>query len=132
MILTDPIEVYYYYMFLYFLICIYMIELQLILDFISIYYQILQEPGKELQVPRGGNATSHSKVFDGINFDKLGRTFKQLHDRFSELDDSPFQIDLPLDLFHQAGSISVYADDYAALLTPREWLTIPVVQIWML
>jgi hypothetical protein len=104
----------------------------LILDFISIYYEILQEPGKELQVPRSGSAVSHSKVFDGINFDKLGRIFKLLRDRFSELDGSPFKIDPPLDFFGSADPIDVYADDYAVLLTPREWLTAPVVQIWML
>ena len=104
----------------------------MILDFIPIYYEILQEPGKKLQVHGGGKATSHSKVFDGINFDKMGRTFKQLRDRFSELDGSPFKIVPPLDLFGSATSIDVFADDYAALLTPQEWLTVPVIQIWML
>ena len=104
----------------------------MILDFISIYYEILQEPLIEVQVPGGRNATSHCKVFDRINFDKLGRTFKQLRDLFSELDGSPFKIDPPLDLFCSADSIDVYADDYAALLTPREWLTVPVIQFLML
>jgi len=92
----------------------------------------LQEPGKELEVHGGGKATSHSKVFDGINFAKMGRTFKQLRDRFSELDGSPFKIVPPLDLFGSATSIDVFADDYAALLTPEQWLTVPVIQIWML
>jgi hypothetical protein len=92
----------------------------------------LQEPGKELQAHGGREATSHSKVFDGINFAKMGRTFKQLRDRFSELDGSPFKIVPPLDLFGSATSIDVFADDYAALLTPEEWLTVPVIQIWML
>ncbi|XP_078169512.1 uncharacterized protein LOC144563927 [Carex rostrata] len=91
-----------------------------------------QEPRKEVQVPGGRNATSHIKAFDHINFDKLGRTFKQLRDRFSELDGTPFKIDPPLDLFCSADSIFVYADDYVALLTPQEWLTVPVIQIWML
>ena len=104
----------------------------MILDFISIYYEILQEPRKELGFPGCPNATSHCKAFDGINFDKLGRTFKQLRDRFSELDGSPFKIDPPLDLLCSDDSKCVYANDYAALLTPREWLNVPVVQIWML
>jgi hypothetical protein len=132
MISIGPDEVYYYYKFLYFLISIYMIELNLILYFISIYYKILQEPRKELGFPGGPNATSHCKAFDGINFDKLGRTFKQLRDRFLELDGSPLKIDPPLDLFGSTDPIDVYADDYAALLTPQEWLTVPVIQIWML
>ena len=92
----------------------------------------LQEPGKELQLLGGRKATSHLGQLDHINFDKLGRTFKQLRDRFSELDGSPLKIVPPLDLFGSADSIDVYADDYAALLTPREWLTVPVIQIWML
>ena len=104
----------------------------MILDFISIYYEILQEPGKELVVPEGSKETSHCKAFDGINFDKLGQTFKHIRDRFLELDGSPIKIDPPVDLFCSDDSICVYADDYAALLTPREWLTVPVVQIWML
>ena len=101
-------------------------------DFISIYYEILQEPGQELPVLGGRNATGHCKALEHINFDKLGRTFKELRDRFSELDGSPIKIDPPLDLFSSAEPISVYADDYAALLTPKEWLTGPIVQIWML
>ncbi|KAF3331144.1 hypothetical protein FCM35_KLT04498 [Carex littledalei] len=56
----------------------------------------------------------------------------ELRDRFSELDGSPLQIDPPLDLFYSADPISVFADDYAALLTPKEWLIAPTVQIWML
>ena len=104
----------------------------MILDFILCYNEILQEPREEVQVPKGRNATSHCKAFDGINFDKLGRTFKQLRDQFSELDGSPFRIDLPLDLLCSSDSISVFTDDYAALLTPKEWLTAPIVQIWML
>jgi hypothetical protein len=79
-----------------------------------------------------GKKTSESKVFNHINFDKLGRTFKQLRDRFLELDGSPFKIDPPLDFFCSADPIEVYADDYAALLTPEGWLTAPAVQIWML
>ena len=133
MISIGPDEVYYYYKFLYFLISIYMIELNLILYFISIYYEILQEPpSKELGLPGGPNATSHCKAFDGINFDKLGRTFKQLRDRFLELDGSPLKIDTPLDLFCSDDSICIFADDYAAMLKPKEWLTAPAVQIWML
>jgi hypothetical protein len=62
----------------------------------------------------------------------MGRTFKELRDRFSELDGSPFQIVPPLDFFGSAVPIDVYADDYAALLTPGQWLTVPVIQIWML
>ena len=104
----------------------------MILDFIPIYYEILQEPDKELQVPGGGKATSRSKVFDGINFDKMGRTFKQLRDRFWELDGSPLKIIPPVDFFGSADPIDVFADDYAALLTPETWLTVPVIQIWML
>ena len=104
----------------------------MILDFTSIYYEILQEPGKEMIIPGGPKATSHCKAFDGINFDKLGQTFKHIRDRFSELDGSPIEIDSPADLLCSDDSICVYADDYAALLTPREWLTVPVVQIWML
>jgi len=92
----------------------------------------LQEPGKEPPVVGGRNATGHSKVFDGINFDKLGRTFKQLRDRFAEQDGSPFQINPPFDLFCSADSISVFAEDYAFLLTPKAWLTVPILQIWML
>ena len=102
------------------------------MDFISIYYEILQEPREEVHLPLGGKATSHCKAFDGINFDKLGRTFKHLRDRFAELDGSPFKIDPPLDLFCSADSIYVYADDFAALLAPREWLTGPIIQMWML
>ena len=104
----------------------------MILDFISIYYEILQEPCKELQVLGGRNEMRGIKAFDRISFDKLGRTFKQLRDRFSELDGSPFEIDPPLDLFCSSDSISIFADDYAALLKPKEWLSVPVIQIWML
>ena len=105
----------------------------MILDFISIYYEILQEPINEVQVAGGRKATSHSKVFDRIDFDKLGRrTFKQLRDRFLALDGSPITVPTPYDLFCSPDSIKVYADDYAALLTPREWLTAPVIQIFML
>ena len=104
----------------------------MILDFISIYYEILQEPREELQVPGGRNATGHYKVHEHINFYKLGRTFKELRDRFSELDSSPIKIDPPPDLFCSAEPISIYEDDYAVLLTPKEWLIAPIVQIWML
>ena len=105
----------------------------MILDFISIYYEILQEPGNALQVAGGRKATSHSKVFDHINFDKLSRrSFKQLRDRFWSLDGSPITVPTPYDLFCSPDSIKVYADDYAALLTPQEWLTAPVIQIFML
>jgi hypothetical protein len=94
----------------------------------------LQEPGKELQVPGSRKATVHCKALEHINFDKLGRrSFRQLRDLFSELDGSPVEINPPLDLFGSPASpISIFADDYAALLTPNEWLSAPVVQIWML
>ena len=92
----------------------------------------MQAKDKEIQGPGGGKKSSESKVFKNINFDKLGRTFKQLRDWFSELDGIPFKIDPPLDLFCSADPIEIYADDYAAFLTPKEWLTASAVQIWML
>jgi len=74
----------------------------------------------------------HIKAFDDINFDNLGLKFKQLRDRFLKLDGSPFTIDPPLDRCCTSDPICVYADDYAALLTPMEWLTGAIIQMWML
>lgn len=102
----------------------------------------MQEPLKELQVPTS-EISVHSDAFapkqyqgfDGLNFDNLGPHFKNLRDVFLKKFGNAFDIDLPLDLFHSEdaiSSISVHADDLRDLITPKKWITSPIIQIFMM
>ncbi|XP_078154757.1 uncharacterized protein LOC144550645 [Carex rostrata] len=85
-----------------------------------------EEPCKELQVPTSGKlvhsdglAPNQYMGFQGINFDKLGLNFKNLHDRFVKQVGNTFDINLPLDLFHSEDPIS-YAHKYYKDEFPNE------------
>jgi len=90
----------------------------------------------QLQSPRKGqtgeNVGKTPNMFDGVDFERFPQTFTTLRDRFLYQPLSVFHIDPPLDLFHREGPISVSADDFLALVTPREWLSVPIIQIFMM
>ena len=88
---------------------------------------------EQRKVQIGGTSYQTGNMFDGINFERhFPQSFPTLRDQFLNQADNVFHIDPPLDLFHGEGSISVRADDFLELVTPEEWLTVLIIQIFMM
>jgi hypothetical protein len=72
------------------------------------------------------------KDFDTIDFNRLGGMYKTVRDRFLRQGQPFISVPAPLELFSEPYVITVNRDDYRDLCMRTEWLSVPVMQIFML